>query len=309
MKNYFKFSLTGKKLLPIWILFLLLFIVPYSVVVFQLNKLQPGMTPPLYFFPVILLEILVAFFLAYYITKLTIENLEYKDKSVVFTGGFGKFVGVILLGLLLSIITVGIYSPWYVRDINRFFVNNSSYNSQNFEFKGKGGVLLLIILLSVILPMVVITFLFSKSLVNYSVDYSPATVSYQLLIFIILIPYMYFIYKWMVDLNYKNYTIKWETNFWNSCGKILLEIILSLITLGIYMPLAMIRLYKYFVQRTVATGADSNMRFGYDLENLNDFLFIWGQLLLTMITLGIYYPWAFCKIGARILRKTYLEKV
>ena len=86
------------------------------------------------------------------------------------------------------------------------------------------------------------------------------------------------------------------------------EILLTIITLGIYFPIAMIRLYKYFADKTIANGTDRKLKFGYDIDPLNDFLFIWGQTLLTIITLGIYYPWAFCKIGKRILSKTYLTE-
>ena len=125
---------------------------------------------------------------------------------------------------------------------------------------------------------------------------------------IIMIPYMYLMYKWMIDIKYKDYHIKWKTDFFESCGKILVEVLLIMITVGIYMPLAYLKLFKYFSERTIAEKADSSLQFGYELDSKNDFLFIWGQLLLTIITLGIYYPWAYAKIGKRILEKTYVTK-
>jgi hypothetical protein len=74
------------------------------------------------------------------------------------------------------------------------------------------------------------------------------------------------------------------------------------------MPMAILRLYKYFSEKTIATSPERKLKFGYAIDQLNDFLFIWGQTLLTIITLGIYYPWAFCKIGKRVLSKTYLRE-
>ena len=112
----------------------------------------------------------------------------------------------------------------------------------------------------------------------------------------------------MVNIDYKGYTISWRTNFWNSIGKIAIELILTLITAGIYWPLAMVRLYKYFTKKTFADSDERTRQFGYDIDQWNDFLFIWGQSLLTMITLGIYYPWALSKVGSRILGKTYLTE-
>ena len=110
----------------------------------------------------------------------------------------------------------------------------------------------------------------------------------------------------MVNISYKDYIISWETKFWNSYAKIALEIILSIVTVGIFAPLAMVRLYEYFADKTYAISGDAKLKFGYEIDQLNDFLFIWGQMLLTIITLSIYYPWAYCKIRKRILSKTYL---
>jgi uncharacterized membrane protein YjgN (DUF898 family) len=131
----------------------------------------------------------------------------------------------------------------------------------------------------------------------------------ELITIIIMIPYMYYFYKWIVNVKFMNYSIHWETNFWNSCGKLLLEIVLSIITLGIYYPYAILRLYQYFIDRTFAVSENRKKGFGYELEGGEDFLFLWGQLLLTAITLGIYFPWACCNITSRILCKTYTEKI
>jgi uncharacterized membrane protein YjgN (DUF898 family) len=113
----------------------------------------------------------------------------------------------------------------------------------------------------------------------------------------------------MANIKFKNYDIQWETSFWSSSAKIALEIFLSVITLGIYLPLAGLKLYQYFSERTIARSETCTKKFGYDIEPLNDFLFLWGQYLLAIITLGIYYPWALCKISDRILGKTYAEVI
>ena len=128
-------------------------------------------------------------------------------------------------------------------------------------------------------------------------------------IFLMIIPYIYYASKWKINFNYKSYNIQWETTFWNSTAKIALEILFSMITLGIYTPLAVLKLYKYFAEHTIAKSETHSKRFGCDIESGNDFLFLWGQLLLGIITLGIYYPWAFCKISERILGKTFSEDI
>lgn len=308
MKNYFNFILTGKKLLPIWLLFLVLFIVPYGIMVLKINDIQTGEIQSLLIFPLLMVLFVIAFLLTFYIAKLIIEGVVYNDKMIVFHGTFGKFIGIVLLGFFLSIITLGIYMAWFIRDINRFFINNSIYDSQSLKFQGKGGKLFVILLLTIIIPISILSIVMTTYILNNTGQLFSFMLIQQLITVIIMIPYMYFVYKWMVNIDYKDFNITWETSFWSSCSKIAFEILLTIITLGIYFPLAIIRLYKYFADKTIANENDRKLKFGYDIDLLNDFLFIWGQTLLTIITLGIYYPWAFCKIGKRILSKTYLTE-
>jgi uncharacterized membrane protein YjgN (DUF898 family) len=308
MKNYLSFNLTGKKLLPVWILFMLFFFAPYVLLIFKLEKFQHGDKPSLIFFPLFIVLICVAFALTFFMAKLMIENVSFKNKSVEFTGTFGNFAGKVLLGIFLTIITLGIYMAWFIRDIHRFFINNASYDSVPFQFSGKGGKLFVILLLTIFLPVFIFTLVMTMYSLRHMGQVNSVTAMEQVVILFLMIPYMYLFYKWAVNINYKEFHITWETAFWESCGKIAFEIILSIITIGIYFPLAYLRLYKYFSQRTVVESSDSKRYFGYDIDQLNDFLLVWGQTLLTIVTLGIYYPWAICKIGNRILGKTYLAE-
>ena len=308
MKNYLGFSLTGKKLLPIWLFFYALFIVPYILLIIKMKNIQTGGTPPVMIFIFVFLLILIALLITFYLAKIMIENVQYKDQTIIFNGKFGKYVGLILGGLLLSIITLGVYMAWFVRNMHRFFVNNSELENESFTFQGKGGRLFIILLLTIFLPVIVLVIIATKLLmINPEQVSIGSKIIQQVIAWIIMIPYLYFVFKWMVNIDYKNYKIKWETEFWNSCGKIALEMLLSIITVGIYYPMAMIKLYAYFTERTIAQSAETKRKFGFDTDNLNDFLFLWGQILLTIITLGIYYPWSISKIGARILSRTYLE--
>jgi uncharacterized membrane protein YjgN (DUF898 family) len=260
--------------------------------------------------PALLVLCLIAFILSYFIEKISIEGIEYKNKSLVFKGKFGQYIGIVLLGGFLSVITLGIYSPWFIKSIQKFFIDNSTYDSNNPEFRGTGGNLFVILLLTLIIPMIIISGVLGIfTFINHNQLSGLYRVIYQILIFIIMIPYIYYVYKWCIDIKFKKYTIQWKTEFWASCWKILVEVFLSVITIGIYSPLASLRLYKYFAEKTIATSDDGSMNFGYDIEPQSDFLFIWGQSLLTIITLGIYYPWAFCKVRSRILSKTYSQDI
>ena len=314
MKNYFKFNLTGKQIFPIWIIFTVLFIIPYIIVQVKMQTLNAhgsehmealaklGKIAQLYGIMIILL--IVEYAILFFIGKLAIEAIEFKEKSLKFIGTYSKFLLILIPGFLFTIITLGIYGPWYTTNLFRFFAKNSSHDDNKFEFTGKGSDLFLITLFSVVLPFtfflfVAIIVVFTLGLIGLkgaAVNPSSNT-SIQLFAFIfvlgvmfLLIPYFYYSTKWKISFKIKGYIIQWETNFWDSAKKMALEISLSTITLGIYAPLAMLKLFKYFGERTIATSATSRKKFGYDIEPKDDFLFIWGQSLLSIITFGIYCP-------------------
>jgi uncharacterized membrane protein YjgN (DUF898 family) len=212
---------------------------------------------------------------------------------------------------------MGIYSPWFATRLYKFFARNTSYDADSIEFKGKGSDLFVIIACTLILPMILIVIIFlsfsaAKVLSGeYTSDQYLATeitsIILMIVTFVVIIPYIYYVYKWAVNFTFKNYSIRWETEFWNSAAMILGQILLAIITLGIYSPLASLKIYKYFAERTVAQSETGSKRFGYNIEPGQDFLFIWGQCLLSVITIGFYFPWAYCKINNRILSKTYSE--
>jgi len=312
MKDYFNFNLKAQRLLTVWIAFLVLFIAPYVYMLVNIKDfVDPHHLSTLFeFYGIIILLMIISYALIFYMVKLTIEGIEFKGESFVFQGTFGQYIGKLLLGLFLTIITLGIYSPWFITKIQKFFVDNTSHDSNNLGFAGTAGKLFKILFFTTFLPMIVLMIVMIYLQIK-SGNSDPKSVSLfmNLIIVLIMIPYMYYFYKWMVNVTFRDYTIRWETGFWNSCGKILLEMFLTVITVGIYYPFASLRLYKYFLGRTFATSESSKKEFGYDLEPRRDFLFIWGQLLLTIITLGLYYPWAYCNINSRIFSKTYVEQI
>jgi|WetSurMetagenome_2_1015567.scaffolds.fasta_scaffold00841_9 hypothetical protein len=307
MRNYFDFTLKGRRLLPYWILFMVVFYAPYICIVFKMKEYTYDFANQAKYILLLYLLTAVCCLIFYFIIRLSIEGISFKQKNIVFNSSFGKFLGVYLPGILLSVITLGVYYPWFFKSMNKYFVNNSSFGSESFNFMGKGGRLFVIILLCLLLPFILFT-LIAGALIFFKMPYlmpKLPVIMYSLVV-VLMIPFTYFFYKWIVDINYKGYHIKWQTKCWPSLGKIALEVILSVITVGIYSPLAMFRLYKYFADRTIAEKGEISRRFGYDIDPLNDFLYTWGQLLLALVTLSIYYPWACCKICKRMLGKTYL---
>jgi uncharacterized membrane protein YjgN (DUF898 family) len=344
MKSYLNFRLKGSQLLPVWIAFFLFFLVPLYLLIQELIDLTasevPASGPPRLFFLYFIIVVSMAFTFIFYSAKLVIESLEYKGLKIICDYHLGKYIGTIISGLVLSIVTIGIYLPWFFRNLQRFFVHGASYDSHKFSFKGKGRKLFLILTLTIFIPFLVVGFIMTTILTS-----EKDILIYQVIVISSLVSVIYLTFKWMINIRYKNYLIRLDTGFFHAMGKIaielvlafvlvfifrwlttvcitiwldsdffpvtgkiVIELLLAVITIGFYIPMAFIRLYRYFAEHTKSNIVDGRqLLMGYDGDQLADFLFIWRQILLTVITLGIYYPWAFSRIGQRVLTQTYLS--
>ncbi len=315
MKKYFDFYLTGRHLFPIWIILYIVFVIPYIILIGMTESLKNDQVNLLVSIVVFLFMILLIFIAAiwsYYFIRANYGGVVYNDKQVKCEYNFGEYMMIVVSGFLLTVITLGIYLPWYCTNLQKYFIDNSSYNGEKFSFMGNGKVLFIITLASLILPLFLLTAFVATELKPelYRFREMPVyRIIYQIIVYFVLIPNMYLTYKWIVNIKYKNYHIRWNTIFWPSAGKIAKEMFFSVITIGIYAPLAVLKLYKYFMDRTEAKSINAGgYRFGFEIVPKDDFLMLWGQILLSIITLGLYYPWAICKISKRILNRTYLER-
>ena len=211
MKNYFKFNLTGKQLLPIWLAFMALVAIPYVYVIYNMvttftNKLTSvhGSFPDAIklMFIVFFVIIIIGFAIYFFIAKMSIENTEYKEETFLFDGKFGQFVGLFLKGILLIIITLGIYIPWFTKNIYGFFAENTSSKSNRFEFLGRGIQLLKIALLYYIVPIIIVSIAIGIFLGSGTENKLLRDIVTQITTLFIVIPFMYLRYKWMVNVKY-----------------------------------------------------------------------------------------------------------
>jgi uncharacterized membrane protein YjgN (DUF898 family) len=131
----------------------------------------------------------------------------------------------------------------------------------------------------------------------------------QLVFWSFFAAYLYSIYRWFfTQLHYGELSLSWNTEFWSAVATVWLQGFLCVITLGIYLPAAYIKIYRYFVERTeICIDHKTSGRLGFSERVGSGFGLIWGQILLTLITLGIYAPWAVAKVGKWFLSNTYFE--
>lgn len=104
MKNYFKFNLTGQKLLPYWLLMLLLIAGLALSVWLKMDDLdQKDPSAYLFIISAVIVFYVFMFAIVFFMYKLSIENIEYKDQTLMFGGKLGQFLEYSYLVFFLAL--------------------------------------------------------------------------------------------------------------------------------------------------------------------------------------------------------------
>ncbi len=312
----FDFSFSAGKFFPLFIGFWLPYLLLYVLMIIAAIEVQDSRPAPESIW--VMLGAFLGLFLLYMFFTIPflrriLPALSLEGKPLAFRGSIGRFVGLNLLGAFLSVITIGIYAPWYAARLCRYLVSETSYEGRPWAFTGRGGRLFVILLLTLVLPIAVIAVLIGVlgGFTGAAGSDMPRWTSpiIAALMLILMPAYIYEIYRWFFNnLSLEELNVRWRTRFWPSYGAIFLQGLLSLVTAWIYVPAAYVKIYRYFVQRTeLERSGQPYGQMGFDGKAGQGFLRIWGQALLTLITVGIYYPWAMARIGRWFARHTTLE--
>ncbi len=319
MKNYFDFRLAGSKVFVyyVWAFVAICILAMYNISYYSdLELLQEGLITLQEFGQVNtwlslganFLYIVLMMFAGYFIMRESITALNYNGEPLRFEGSVAEYSKITLIGSVLSVITLGIYSAWYTKKIMSFFARNTSYGNIRFQFKGKAYIYLLI----VFIPLFMIGFItgFAGAFAEHGLV-SEMALGITLLASIIIISGIsaYGAKCWHINFTHNNYTIRMSTK-----GKIkgvlfyMSQIFLSIFTLGLYIPFATIFAYNFVIKRIEAKGenGESVATVGSDVTIKNDILYIYGQTILSCITLGLYFPWMYANVSRRLVNKTYI---
>jgi len=103
--------------------------------------------------------------------RFRLSRSSWKAIRFKFVGTPGTLALIFLKGWILSILTFGIYSPWFFCEVRSFFVNNSHYGNQPFVFTGTGKMLAKTFLVGILLTLVTLgiyAFWFAASLERFT---------------------------------------------------------------------------------------------------------------------------------------------
>ncbi|MCB0736820.1 MAG: DUF898 family protein [Bacteroidetes bacterium] len=218
-----------------------------------------------------------------------------------------KYFVTVFKGYLMSIVTFGINLPWLVKDLVTYYTKNPEYKGQRFDFFGMGRILFGVYLVCVIIPFILYGIaeneLYTENGLEPTQKFEMAAGSIMAVLAFIS---AYLIYKWRVDFKYNFYQIRMKTKFLNA--SLIFIPMMLLASFPLTLPISILVLYKYIANNTSATYDNKVKQFGYDDGNfVSDYLFVLTHTLITCITLGLYFPFAWRAVGKRLVGRTYIQ--
>ena len=211
-------------------------------------------------------------------------------------------------GCLLSALTLGIYTPWFMASLMRYFASETSFRTGFMEFRGRGSTLFGFAVLLVVAPVAILLLAWPGGADELSVADMPLLVAAVFVALLICVGfYRAFEIKWFIDLAFGRKRIMTEVRCGHAGWFLFGQMMLSVLTLGFYYPMALLRIWRYYVLRLVLGEDYVEDRFGFSMNATEDYLYIFIQMLLTSVTVGIYAPWAYARIASRLVGKSYVE--
>ncbi len=194
-----------------------------------------------------------------------------------FAGTGGELLGQLFVGYLLTVITFGIYGPWFMCKFANFIAQRVTFGptgegTVRFRFEGQGGELFVTFLVGYLLTLVtfgIYTPWFMCKLAKFYADNSVATTD-----------------------NGSTYKPSFEGQGGDLFVTFLVGYLLTLVTFGIYSPWFICKINKWFSSNTKVTKNGQQVGELDFVGEGGDLLvtFIVGYLL-TLITFGIYMAW------------------
>lgn len=318
MRTYFDFNLKGKRLFPYmfagWVLMLGVGALSYYW--------QKTHSEPVFFdaalwksigfsMAVNFLSSMVSMFLLFFIVSYTIKGLSYREAGFVCEHDFKEYFWIVLKGSLLTMVTFGIYYPWFLTRVIRYFASNTFFRFNEFRFEGSPMSLFGLIVIFAVLPMIGLGIAVSVMVASTVMGLEPALWTYLVVLAVLFLMAMFLsLYvRWFIDFSYGPKRITADVGLWHSAWFMFGQVILLVLTSGFYGPMFILRVWRYYIGRTVLGEETVEDKFGFSLLPWRDYFYLLWQGFLTVITLGIYGAWAYANIAGRIFRRTYVDVV
>jgi uncharacterized membrane protein YjgN (DUF898 family) len=206
---------------------------------------------------------------------------------LAYRGTGGDLFFLVLKNVFLTLITLGIYTPWARTAKRAFLWRQVEIGGQRLEYTGTGKELFLGYLK--VAGVYIVLFGIPAVLKKPAPAMSGLWQLFSSLILLVLIPYaLYWSRRYLLGRT------RWRgirfglTGEAKDFAKLFLKTtFLTVVTLGFYGPVANNRLYSFIMNHTRYGSAS----FGYDGPNGQAFKIAIKGFFLSLLTAGIYLPW------------------
>lgn len=210
------------------------------------------------------------------ILKMELESKSNGLNKIEFDGNAREYFGIWIVNLILSIVTLGIYSAWAKVRTENYFKNNTKIFNSGFGYHATGGQIFKgrFIAFIVLVAISVLT-------------------TIQPALFVVLYPVLFFLVPWILNnsmrfaarmTSYRNIRFNWHGTYWETFWYFLIAPLIGILSLGLLTPLIDKSYYAYFARSHSygTTTFSANPKVG-------DFYkaFLAGVILPTAIIIGV----------------------
>lgn len=320
MKRNLEYSISGRKIMwPIWGVIAICMVASLATLLLTPDYGSPEGTvadggwvlTTLATVAIALLGSVAVYGLCLPLSKYTLEALSIEGEKITTDYDVAEYMKLVIVGSLLTIVTFGLYSPWFMVRITRYLLGNAYLRLRPLGFHAKGGDLFAIVVLGLLLPLVVLMVAVGLLVVNFGEGADPlftvlGAVIFYLVVVVWMALFVVLVTRWAINLSVGEERIVTTVPTGEATLFVVGQILLCCITCGLYAPMMELRILQYFVDSCrVGEGRDAR-RFGMKIMAWRDWAFVWGQLLLVMFTFGIYTPWYYARVMNRFVPRIYL---
>ncbi len=210
-----------------------------------------------------------------------------------FNGTGGGLIVTMIVGYLLTMVTFGIYAPWFICKLYGYFTSSTTIEGTprgtvQLEFNGKGGELIITWLVGILLSVItfgIYTPWFLTKLVKFFCDNTQAVAS-----------------------DGTRYGARFDATGGETFMALFVGALLCGVTLGIYTPWFLCNIQRFFLTKTVIleNGQDAGVLTftGEGAEFVGQFFL---GMLLVIVTFGLYAAWFQVKMLQYFMSHTTLS--
>ncbi len=216
----------------------------------------------------------------------TIHRLRFDGKGL-------ELLKIYLVNMLLTVITLGIYSFWARVTVTSFFYRHTEFYGERFNYHATGLERFLGFLkaLLFIIPIIILYVFLYMGLMNVFEESEVASI-FPLIVYVVILPAIPFMMVGRERFRLGRSSIYNVRFRFTGKGLELLKIlafttILTIITLGFYYPWAFVRVRRFFLNNTYY----GSLQMRYTGNGKELFFIILKGIFFSIITMGIYFSW------------------